>query len=184
MKKNVICVVFLVIALFFVSPTLALADIGEGITCRTTDNQPLPPDENGKTPRCAVGLVCKNIATNPNDISVYHCEKGEGTIEGVIGQVNPPDAVARLGFGATGLSNFFNTATQLIYIVGGIIFVFMVIISALQWILSGGDKEAVAGARDRLTFAIIGIVILALAFVIIRVLGQITGFEFFAGQNP
>lgn len=105
-------------------------------------------------------------------------------VEKVIGQITPPPAVSRLGFGAEGLSTFFNTAIQLIYIVAGILFVFMVIVSALQWILSGGDKEAVSNARNRLTFAIIGIVVLALAFVIIRVLGQITGFEFFAGQNP
>ena len=58
----------------------------------------------------------------------------------------------------------------------------MVVISALQWIVSGGDKEAVAKARSRLTYAIIGIVLLALSFLILRVIGQITGFSFFKGS--
>ncbi|GEM_PF-894669 len=103
-------------------------------------------------------------------------------VDSVIGTIKPPDAVAKIGFGADGLTNFISRAIELIYIVAGIIFVFMVIISALQWIMSGGDKEAIGNARNRLTYAIIGIVVLSLAFVIIRVIGEITGFKFFVGR--
>lgn len=104
-------------------------------------------------------------------------------IDEVIGNITPPPAVASIGTGAGGLSNFFDKVIELIYIFAAIIFVFMVIISAVQWIASGGDKESVSKARDRLTHAIIGITLLALSFFILRVIGQITGFEFFAGQN-
>lgn len=99
-------------------------------------------------------------------------------VNDVIGKVNPPDAVSNIGFGQEGLSNFFNRAIELIYSLAGVIFVFMVVISALQWMMSGGDKEAVTNARNRLTFAIIGIALLALTFVILNVVGQITGFQF------
>lgn len=103
--------------------------------------------------------------------------------EEVFGEIKPPEAVTGLGFGAAGISQLLNRIIELIYLVAGIVFVFMVIISAVQWIMSGGDKEAVGKARSRLIYAIIGMTVLALAFVIIRVIGQITGFEFFRGQN-
>lgn len=104
-------------------------------------------------------------------------------IEDVIGQISPPAEVGNIGVGAAGLSNFLSKIIELIFVAATIIFVFMVIITGVQWILSGGDKESVASARRRLTWAVIGIIFLALAFVILRVIGQITGFEFFAGQN-
>lgn len=102
---------------------------------------------------------------------------------GVLGKIVPPSQIQNLGFGAEGISNILNRGIELLFIVAGIIFVFMIVISAVQWIVSGGDKEGIGKARGRLTAAIVGIVLLSLAFVIIRVVGQITGFEFFAGQN-
>lgn len=104
-------------------------------------------------------------------------------IEDVFGEITPPPAISNIGFGAGGISQFLSRVIELIYIVAGIVFVFMVIVSAFQWMISGGDKEAVGKARGRLTYAIIGITILALGFVIVKLVGQITGFEFFAGQN-
>ena len=103
-------------------------------------------------------------------------------VDSVLGQIIPPGPVSGIGFGATGISLFLSNIIRLIFIAGSIIFVFLVVISAIQWMLSGGDKEAVANARKRLTFAIIGIALLALSFLIIGVIGRITGFPFFDGQ--
>ena len=106
------------------------------------------------------------FAVSPTPISIRVVAPLQG--------VNPSTTIGTL------LSNILT----IVFVLAAIVVLFMLIIGAFQWITSGGDKEAVAGARNRLTFAIIGITILALAFVMIRVLGQITGFEFFAGQNP
>jgi hypothetical protein len=51
----------------------------------------------------------------------------------------------------------------------------MILWGAVDWILSGGDKEKVSNARKRITQAIIGLVILSLVFVIMAIAGQITG---------
>lgn len=102
---------------------------------------------------------------------------------GVFGQISPPPQIGNLGEGDVGIGRVLSNIIVLIYMVSSVIFVFMVIFSGLQWILSGGDKEAVAGARKRLTYAIIGIIFLALAFVLLKTFGQVTGFEFFGGQN-
>lgn len=103
-------------------------------------------------------------------------------VEDVFGKVVPPAQVRPLTDlgGAGGLSFFLSRIIELIYVVAGLLFVFMLVFSALQWITSGGEKEAVGKARSRLTYAIIGIVLLSLTFVILRVIGQITGFSFFA----
>lgn len=65
----------------------------------------------------------------------------------------------------------------LFFAVGGIGVVIYFIWGALDWILSGGDKEKVANARKKMTHAIIGLVLLALSFVIINIVGAIIGFN-------
>jgi hypothetical protein len=73
------------------------------------------------------------------------------------------------------ISAIISNAIAILFTVAAIAFVFMIIWGAFQWIISGGDKEALGKARGRLTNALIGIVILALAFVIIQTVGQIIG---------
>lgn len=51
----------------------------------------------------------------------------------------------------------------------------MFVWGAVDWILSGGDKEKIASARKRITTAIIGLVLLSLTFVVMVVVGQILG---------
>ena len=46
-------------------------------------------------------------------------------------------------------------------------FVFL-LIGGVRWILAGGDEKAVAGARGTITAALIGLVIVLVAFAIIR----------------
>lgn len=63
------------------------------------------------------------------------------------------------------------------YAIGGIGVVVYFVWGAVDWILSGGDKEKVASARKKMTHAIIGLVLLSLSFVIINIVGQIAGFN-------
>jgi hypothetical protein len=63
----------------------------------------------------------------------------------------------------------------LIFVAGAIIFFFMLLISGIQWITSGGDKAAVEGAKGRLTQALIGIVVLFSAFAIIKLVQGLFG---------
>ncbi len=63
------------------------------------------------------------------------------------------------------------------FAVGGIGFTLMILWGSVDWILSGGDKEKIAGARKRIVTAITGLVLLSLTFVISVVLGQVLGLE-------
>jgi hypothetical protein len=56
-------------------------------------------------------------------------------------------------------------------LVGGtIIFFFVLIMGAIQWITGGGDKQALEGARGKITNAVIGIVILFSIFAILNLI--------------
>jgi len=61
------------------------------------------------------------------------------------------------------------------FTIGALGFVIYFIWGAVDWILSGGDKEKIAGARKRITTSIIGLVVLSLSFVAMQVIGQILG---------
>lgn len=65
----------------------------------------------------------------------------------------------------------------LFFAVGGLGTVIYFIWGAVDWILSGGDKEKVSNARKKMTHAIIGVVLLALSFAIIRTIGAIINFD-------
>lgn len=83
-----------------------------------------------------------------------------------------------LGNNASGLS-FFQTfipnLVTLAFVVGVVIFFFMLIIGAIQWISSGGDKQALEGARGKITSAIIGLVIMFSVFAVVKLIEGFMG---------
>lgn len=56
-----------------------------------------------------------------------------------------------------------------IIIVAFLLALVFIVIGALQWITSGGDKQKVADARNHIIAAVIGLIIVSLSFVIINV---------------
>lgn len=98
----------------------------------------------------------------------------------IFGQINPPAALTNFGFGARGISNFLSNGVILIYSIATIVLIFMILWGAFEWLTSGGDKEKLSSAQKRIINAIIGIILFAVAFAVIRVLGVFTGFRFFS----
>ena len=104
------------------------------------------------------------------------------TIDQVFGKVTPPPALGDLNKASSGseaISIVIGNIINLIYGVAAIVCIFMILFAGFQWITSGGDKEAVAKARGRITWAIIGITVLALSAVILHILGGILNIRFF-----
>jgi hypothetical protein len=56
------------------------------------------------------------------------------------------------------------------FVIGTLVFFFVLIMGAIQWISSGGDKQALESARGKVTSAIIGLVILFSLFAILNLL--------------
>ena len=104
-------------------------------------------------------------------------------VKDVFGTISPPPQlspfIAKGGQGAGGISLFINNLIILIYVIAAIVFVSMILWGAVEWIMSGGNKENYTNARNRIVHAIIGIIFMAIAFAVIKVIGTFTGFEFF-----
>jgi hypothetical protein len=73
----------------------------------------------------------------------------------------------------SGLSFFQQLIPNIItlaFVIGTIIFFFMLIMGAIQWMSSGGDKAALEAARGRITSALIGLVLLFSALAIVSLI--------------
>lgn len=57
----------------------------------------------------------------------------------------------------------------------GVVAVFFIIFSGIKYITSAGDPKQVEGAKQTLTFAIIGLVVVLTSFLIINFIGYVTG---------
>ena len=62
-------------------------------------------------------------------------------------------------------------------------FVF-IIIGGIQWITAGGDLKAAQSARDRITAAVVGLLIVVAAFAITVILNAVLGINLFGFQFP
>lgn len=85
--------------------------------------------------------------------------------------------------GQNHLETLISNVISLFFTIGGLGFVIMILWGAVGWILSGGDKEKIAGARKRITTAIIGLVLLSLTFVIMLIAGQVLGISALSSGN-
>ena len=73
------------------------------------------------------------------------------------------------------LGNAISNILFLAFAIAALIVLIMLIIGAFEWITSGGDKENVAKARNRIINALIGLAVLAVAFALANVFAQFTG---------
>ncbi len=82
-----------------------------------------------------------------------------------------PTGVATLDCLKYAFSNVVDWAIAL----AGLTAVFFIIFAGFKFLTSGGDPKQVEGARKTLTYAIAGLIIVFLAFAIIKLIGTITG---------
>ena len=76
---------------------------------------------------------------------------------------------------ASSVNNIIETVINIFSIVVGFVSVIMIIIGGLKYITSGGDSGNITGAKNTILYAIIGLVIVALAQIIVQfVLGRAT----------
>ncbi len=108
-------------------------------------------------------------------------------VKDVFGTISPPPALQKFigtdPTGSVGISKFLTNLVSLFYIVGGIALIFMLLWGAFDWIVSEGEKEKIHAAQQKIFNAVIGLILFAVAFAVISVLGTFTGFKFFEGQG-
>ena len=77
------------------------------------------------------------------------------------------DETSLTGSGAK-VDGMLKTAIDLFSLVVGVIAVIMIIVGGVKYITSGGDSGNVTGAKNTILYAVVGLVVVALAQVIVR----------------
>ncbi len=72
---------------------------------------------------------------------------------------------------------------MILIIAGVLVFAFM-LVGGIQYISSGGDKVQAQSARDKITYAIIGLVIIVAAYAVAKVLEVVFGINIFNFNLP
>lgn len=94
--------------------------------------------------------------------------------------INVGDKTKLSGFGnATDLKleNMISGAIGLMLVIAGLAFFFILVIGGIKWILSGGDKAHTEGARNQITAALVGLVIVFSAWAIIALIKSFFGVD-------
>lgn len=101
------------------------------------------------------------------------CSSGLGPIAEALckaGKGDPSNTAA-----GTQLNKVISTIIGVMTAVAAIWFIFQFIIAGYQWIQSGGEKNNIEQARDKITNSLIGLIIVVSAWIIIGVIGKILG---------
>ncbi len=67
--------------------------------------------------------------------------------------------------------NIFSLGITLMILTAIIIAMFFLVWSGIQWITSEGDKQKLQAAKNRLTYTIVGLIIIFLSFFIVSIVG-------------
>lgn len=84
----------------------------------------------------------------------------------------------------TNLGQLMSNALALLFFFAGLLTFFFIVIGGIQWITAGGDAKAAQAARDRITAAVVGLIVVVAAFAITLILGQVFGIDLFNFQFP
>jgi hypothetical protein len=66
------------------------------------------------------------------------------------------------------INNLIHTIVNLLSAIVGVVAVIMIIVGGLRYITSGGNDASVTGAKNTILYAIIGLIIVALAQILVR----------------
>lgn len=105
-------------------------------------------------------------------------------IDNTIGGAGLPGS----GFGLSDTTHvmglFLRNFVKLGFIIGSIIFFFMLLWGAFEYITAGGDKDKVGNASKRMSNAMIGMVLLLATYAISRLVNQVFGINLLSLEIP
>jgi hypothetical protein len=75
----------------------------------------------------------------------------------------------------TKLEDIFSNVLNIALALGGIALFIMLLVGGFGYITAGGDAKKAAGAQQTITWAVLGLVLLASSYLILRLIAQFTG---------
>ena len=101
------------------------------------------------------------------------------TLDPVTHQYTQPDGTAclqlteeRLGFRIPNLTDILTFAIRGVFIFGGLAALFYLLLGAFAWITSGGEKDKVHAAQQKIQAAVLGVIMIAVVLAIVVTLEQ------------
>lgn len=85
--------------------------------------------------------------------------------------INPPSGIPQGGL--SNLKVYLGNTLTLFMVAGAFLMIIFIVWGGIQWITSGGDKAKLTTARGRITWAIIGFIIILISFFILNALGYL-----------
>ncbi|HRN96041.1 MAG TPA: hypothetical protein PLD54_01175 [Candidatus Levybacteria bacterium] len=91
-------------------------------------------------------------------------------------QVDAPQGIPTATSGGT-IGNIVSWSINILLIVAILGALFFLIWGGISWITSGGDREKLDKARKTIIFAIIGLIVVLLSFIILQTVGTFLGID-------
>lgn len=98
--------------------------------------------------------------------------------------LKPPAGTTFAFLGDLTIGRIVSGLIQLIMVVAAVVFFFILVIGGIQWIASGGDKAQTEAARNRITAALVGLVIVFAAWAILQLIKTFFGIDIFTLTIP
>lgn len=95
-------------------------------------------------------------------------------VDDIFGKISPPPGISSSMAldPVAGLGKFLGTVVNLVIVASGLFMLIYLLWGAFDWIASGGEKERVEKARNKITNALIGMLLI---FVVLTIFGVFTG---------
>lgn len=81
------------------------------------------------------------------------------------------------------ITNYVSSIVGMLTIFASVWFLFMILFAGYEWISAGGDAKKIASARDRITHAFVGLVIVIGSWSLLAVAGQFFGYDTLLGAG-
>jgi uncharacterized membrane protein len=162
-------IVLTIFSLSFTQKAFAAADGEENGYCRDTE------------PYCNPGLICKefNFYTESGRFCFTQADVTKNNLDSTytpdMNQINL--SIIQKSIGNTSIPTSINCLISrlipYIFTIAGILLLIFFIVSGFQFIFAGGDPKKMEAAKAHITTALIGFIIIFVAYWLVQVLGRI-----------
>jgi len=99
-------------------------------------------------------------------------------------KLQPESGTTFYNLGQLTVPSIISAAIRLVVVAAAIIFFFILVIGGIRWIASGGDKAQTEAARNQITAALVGLVIVFAAWAIVALVKVFFNVDIFSLTIP
>lgn len=92
-------------------------------------------------------------------------------VQAQLGDVRPQKGYA------TNIGTLLSSLLNLVMIIAAILVFLYLVWGGIEWITSGGDKSKTEGARNKITAAVVGLIVLAASYAVLQLALNFLGFD-------